>query len=263
MDTSRLQLPSVGLGTMGIDDPAVIETALELGYRHLDTAQIYENEGVVGEGLARALESNAVDRDDVTVATKVWADSLAPEDVRRTTLESLERLGLETVDLLYVHRPIDTYDPETTLPAFDDLVADGFVRHVGVSNFTVDELERAGEILNAPIAAHQVEYHPLFQSEHLLEHAREHGYPLVGYAPLSGGRVRDVEAVAEVAAKHDTTPEAVAIAWLASKEGLVTIPKASSRAHLDANLDAVGLELDSADRALIDGLEREEEIFPE
>ncbi|WP_440763728.1 aldo/keto reductase [Natronorubrum sp. DTA7] len=263
MNATRLQLPTVGLGTMGVDDPAVIETALELGYRHLDTAQIYENEGVVGEGLARALESNAVDRDDVTVATKVWADSLAPEDVRRTTGESLERLGLETVDLLYVHRPIDTYDPETTLPAFDDLVADGLARHVGVSNFTVDELERARGILDSPIAAHQVEYHPLFQPEGLLEHAREHGYPLVGYAPLSGGRVREVDAVVEIAAKHETTPEAVAIAWLASKAGLVTIPKASSRAHLAANLEANGLDLDAEDIGRIDGLERETELFPE
>ncbi|SDJ39038.1 aldo/keto reductase [Natronorubrum texcoconense] len=263
MDAPPLELPSVGLGTMGIDDPAVIETALELGYRHLDTAQIYENEAVVGEGLARALESNVVDRDDVTVATKVWADSLAPEDVRRTTCESLERLGLETVDLLYVHRPIDTYDPETTLPAFDDLVADGLVGHVGVSNFTVDELERARGILDSPIAAHQAEYHPLFQSEELLEQAREHGSPLVGYAPLSGGRVRDVEAVASVAAKHETTPEAVAIAWLVAKEGVVTIPKASSRSHLAANLEAVELELESEDIGRIDALEREEELFPE
>ncbi|WP_436345530.1 aldo/keto reductase [Natronorubrum sp. FCH18a] len=263
MNATRLELPSVGLGTMGIDDPAVIETALELGYRHLDTAQIYENEAVVGEGLARALEADVVERDDVTVATKVWADSLAPDDVRRTTAESLERLGLETVDLLYVHRPIETYDPETTLPAFDDLVADGLTRHVGVSNFTVDEVERARRLLDAPIAAHQVEYHPLFQPEDLLEQAREHGFPLVGYSPLSGGRVGDVEEVVEVAAKHDATPEAVAIAWLASKEGLVTIPKASGRAHLEANLEAIALELDSEDSARIDGIEREKELFPE
>ncbi len=263
MDTTRLQLPPIGLGTMGIDDPAVIETALDLGYRHLDTAQIYENEAVVGDGLARAIDADVVERDEVTAATKVWADSLAPDGVRRTAIESADRLGVDTIDLLYVHRPIDTYDPETTLPAFDGLVADGLARDVGVSNFTIDELQRARQLLDAPIAAHQVEYHPLFQPAHLLDHAREHGYPLVGYAPLSGGRVRDVEAVVEIASKHGTTPEAVAIAWLTSKDGLVSIPKASSRSHLVANREAIGLDLDSADIAQIDGIEQEVELFPE
>ncbi len=263
MDATRLQLPPIGLGTMGVDDAAVIETALELGYRHLDTAQIYENEAVVGDGLARAIDANVVERDEITVATKVWADSLAPDDVRRTALKSADRLGVDTIDLLYIHRPIDTYDPESTLPAFDSLVADDIARHVGVSNFAIDDLQRAHQVLDAPIAAHQVEYHPLFQPDHLLDHAREHGYSLVGYAPLAGGQVRDVEAVVEVAGKHETTPEAVAIAWLASKAGLVAIPKASSRSHLAANREAIGLDLDSADIARIDGIDREVELFPE
>ena len=244
---------------MGIDDPDTVATALEVGYRHLDTAQIYDNEAVVGEGLARS----DVPRDDVVVATKVWADSLAPEDVRRTTEESLERLGLDAVDLLYVHRPIETYDPERTLPAFDDLYDEGVIGGVGLSNFSVDELEVAREVLEAPIAAHQVEYHPLFQPEELLAHAREHGYPLVAYSPLANGRAREIDAIVDVAEKHGTTPETVCLAWLATKEGVVSIPKASSRDHLQANLEARSLELEPADIDRIDGIDRTEELFPE
>lgn len=254
-----MKLPSIGLGTMGIDDPDVVATALEIGYEHLDTAQIYENEAVVGEGLARS----DVLREAVSVATKVWADSLAPDAVRRTTEESLERLGLESVDLLYVHRPIETYDPETTLPAFDELYEEGGIGGVGLSNFTLEELETARDVLEAPIAAHQVEYHPLFQPERLLEHAREHGYPLVAYSPLANGRAGEIDPVVSVARKHDATPEAVCLAWLAAKEGVVPIPKASSRAHLEANLEARELELDPADRDLLDGIDRTEELFPE
>jgi 2,5-diketo-D-gluconate reductase B len=129
--TDDLDLPPVGLGTMGIDDPDVVATALEMGYRHLDTAQVYDNEAVVGEGLARA----DVDREDVVVATKVWADDCGPDDVRPSTEASLDRLGLEYVDLLYVHRPYEPYTPEGTMPAFADLVDEGLVRHVSTTGW--------------------------------------------------------------------------------------------------------------------------------
>lgn len=255
-------LPPVGLGTMGLDgdDGArAVATALALGYRHLDTAQVYGNEPTVGEGLARA----DVAREAVTVATKTWIDRLAPDDVRPSTRASLDRLGLDTLDLLYVHRPRGGYDPAGTLGAFDALVDDGLVRAVGVSNFPVDRLDEAVDRLDAPLAAHQTEYHPLFRRPALREHAVEHGYPLVAYSPLAGGRVREVEAVRAVAERHGTTPEAATIAWLAGKEGVVTVPKASSEAHLRANLEAATLDLDPEDRARIDAVEREEELYPE
>ncbi|MFC5366582.1 aldo/keto reductase [Salinirubrum litoreum] len=251
-------IPPVGLGTMGIEDPQAITTALDVGYRHLDTAQIYENEAVVGEGLA----DSPVPREDVLVATKVWADSLAAADVRESTLASREKLGVETIDLLYVHRPIDTYDPATTLPAFDALREDGVVRGVGVSNFTVAELDEAVSILDSPLVAHQTEYHPLFRRPELLEHAREHGYRLVAYSPLAGGKVFELPEITAVAEKHETTEAAVAVAWLRAKD-IAVIPKASSRSHLEANLRAGELALDDEDVARIDAIEREEELFPE
>ena len=254
-----MHLPPVGLGTMGIDDPGPVTTALSVGYRHVDTARIYGNETVVGEGLA----ASEVDRDAVTVATKLWIDDLADDAVEPAARESAARLGVETIDLLYVHRPRGDYDPETTLPALDRLVDDGVVDAVGVSNFEPAELDRAADVLDAPIAAHQTELHPLFRRSELVEHAREGGYPLVAYSPLAGGRVREVEPVVDAAATHDTTPEAVALAWALSKEPIVTIPKASSEPHLRANLAAADLVLDSEAVAAIDAIDRELELFPE
>jgi len=254
-----MHLPPVGLGTMGIDDPDAIATALSVGYRHLDTARIYGNESVVGDGIA----ASGVDRDAVTVATKLWVDDLGDGDVGPAARESAELLGVEALDLLYVHRPRGAYDPETTLPALDRLAGEGSVREVGVSNFEVDELDRALDVLDAPLAAHQTELHPLFYRPELLEHAREHGYAVVAYSPLAGGRVSEIDAVAEVAAAHDATPEAVAIAWATAKDPVVAIPKASSERHLRANLAAADLDLTPEETAAIDAVDREEELFPE
>ena len=258
-----MELPPVGLGTMGIDDPDAVATALSVGYRHLDTARIYENEAVVGEGLAAGLADADVDREDVTVATKLWIDDLAAGDVAPAARESADRLGVDAVDLLYVHRPRGDYDPEATLSALDRLVDDGLVRNVGVSNFEVADLDRAIDVLGRPPAAHQTELHPLFYRPELLDHAREHGYSVVAYSPLAGGRVGEVDAVTEVAAAHGATPEAVAVAWATAKESVVAVPKASSAAHLRANLAAADLELTDAEVAAIDAVEREAELFPE
>lgn len=254
---------------MGIEDPDAVRTALELGYRHLDTAQIYENEAVVGEGLAAALDAPgepSISRADVTVATKLWIDSLAPADVPGSARKSADRLGVDVIDLLYVHRPRGDYDPERTLPAVADLVEEGHVRHVGISNFVPDQLDRAAAVLanrGLRIAAHQTELHPLYHRPEVLDHAREHGYPVVAYSPLAGGRAGEIEALRSVAEKHGTTPEAVSLAWVLSKEPVVAIPKASSEAHQRANLAAAALELDPDDVARIDAVDREEELYPE
>jgi len=258
-------VPPLGLGTMGLSgDPGreTVTTALELGYRHLDTAQIYENEAVVGDGLRAALDRGIVERDEVLVATKVWVDDLHPDRFRDSVETSREKLGVDTIDLLYLHRPRGPYRPETTLPLFDAVRDDGLVDHVGVSNFTTDQLVVARRHLDAPIVAHQTEYHPLFRRPALLADAREHDYTVVAYSPLAGGRVFDLDPVVAVADERGVSPAAVSIAWLRAK-GLAVVPKASSRDHLRANLAAADLTLDEEAVARLDAIETEEELFPE
>ncbi|WP_137283562.1 aldo/keto reductase [Halorussus salinisoli] len=256
-DELRRLEPKIGLGTMGIDDAETVASAIEAGYRHLDTAQIYENEAVVGRGVERA----SVERADLSLATKVWADSLAHDDVLASTRESLDRLGVGYVDLLYVHRPIDTYDPEETLAAFDRLRDEGRVRAVGVSNFDAEQVAETREILDAPLVANQVEMHPLYQQDDLLADARRHDYALVAYSPLAQGEVFDLPEIRTVAEKHDATPAQVSLAWLAGKENVVPIPRSTSDDHLRENLAALELELDAEDVTAIESIDREKKLF--
>ena len=257
-------LPSPGLGTMYNTDPEecaeTVVRAAEVGYRHVDTAQKYENEAFVGDGIARA----GLPRDELFVATKVHEENLAYEDVRRTAAESLDRLGLEYVDLLYVHWPAatsheDRYDPAETLPAFDELVEEGLTRHVGIANFSVELLEDARDHLDAPIFAHQVEMHPLLRQRELREYARAHDHYLVAYCPLLQGAVGEIPELREIAEKHDATPAQVSLAWLMEK-GAVPIPKATGE-HLEENYRARDLALGTDDVERIDAIDREERLI--
>lgn len=256
---SRLTLPPVGLGTMGIEDPDTVSTALDFGYRHLDTAHIYDTESLVGTGISRS----DVPREDITVATKLWIDSLSPGDVRPGVEASLDRLGVDQLDLCYVHRPRGDYDPTGTLGALDPLVDDGLIEHVGVSNFTVEQLDEVMDVLGQPPAAHQAEYHPYFRTPDIVRHARDHDYPFVAYSPLAGGRVLDDPVLQQVGMEHDASAAQAALAYVTGTDGVVAIAKSSSVAHLRANLAAPGLSLTRDQRQRIDDLERGEELFPE
>jgi len=246
-----LELP-MGLGTSGASGEECTEsvrTALELGYRHVDTAQMYDNERAVGEGIRRA----DVDREAVTVASKVHPDNLEPGDVIETTHESLERLGLDRIDLLYVHWPTRNYDAEETLPAFDRLHEEGLIDHVGVSNFTPDLLAEAIEVLDAPVVANQVECHPMLQQRELRAVCDDHDVRLVGYSPLAQGEVLEVEELQSIAAAHDATPAQVSLAWALARD-VVPIPKATGD-HVRENWAARELELSAGDLERIDGLD--------
>lgn len=251
---SRFDLPPIGLGTSGNDEfeecAETVTEALNMGYRHVDTAQMYDNEDAVGEGIRRS----DVDRGAVTIATKIHPDNLAYEDVLETAEESLDRLGVDTVDLLYVHWPISAYDPPETLRAFDELVEEGLVEHVGVSNFSPSLLEEARQLLEAPIAANQIECHPLLPQQELRAHAHEHGYELVGYSPLGQGELLEEPLLSELAGEYDATPAQVALSWAISR-GVTPIPKGRGD-HLRENLAAAELDLRAADVARIDELEQ-------
>ena len=250
------ELPTPGFGTYQLTDPQecvdAISTALEVGYRHVDTAQMYDNEEYVGQAIA---ESD-VSREDVFLATKVNTGNLAYDDVLETTEASLEKLRTDYVDLLYVHWPIRTYDAEATLAALDELHDDGAIRHVGLSNFTPDLLAEARELLDAPLFAHQVEMHPLLQQRELHREAVEHDEYLVAYSPIAKGEVAEVPELVEIAEKHDATPAQVSLAWLMSRENVVPIPRSSSEAHIRENYEALSLDLDDEDLERIASVDR-------
>jgi 2,5-diketo-D-gluconate reductase B len=243
--------PRLGFGTVGVTDPETIETALEVGYRHIDTAQWYGNEDVVGTGLTRS----EVPREDVLVATKVLPENLAHDDVRWTTAESLDRLGLDTVDVLYVHWPTNAYDPEETLAAFDELYDDGKIRGVGLSNFTPALVDEARDNLDAPVAALQVEMHPMLQQRELVEYVQDLDTYLVAYSPLAQGAVFDEPVLEEIAEKRGVSVARVSLAWLLGQNGVAAIPKASGD-HIVDNYGALSLELDDEDRARMADLDR-------
>ena len=252
-------LPAIGLGTWQNTDTETciesVKTALEAGYRHIDTAQYYGNEEAVGEGIAQA----DVPREEVTVATKVHAEKfgLAHDEVIEGLEVSLDRLGLDTLDILYVHWPVGNYDAADTMSGFDELVDDGRIDHVGVSNFTVDLVEEARDELDAPLFAHQAEMHPYLPQDELVEHAQSEDYNLVAYSPLARGEVFDDPVIGEVAERHDASPAQVSLAWLLQKDNVAVIPKASSEDHIRDNLGALDLELDAEDIEEIDGIDRQ------
>ena len=235
-------LPSPGLGTSGNDEfeqcAETVRRALEMGYRHVDTAQMYKNERAVGAGIERA----DVPREAVFLATKILPDDLSYENAKRTARESLDRLGVDSVDLLYVHWPISAYDPEGTLDAIQELYEEGVTDHVGVSNFDRELFEEAADRLDAPIVANQVECHPLLPQTELRALARDHGHALVAYSPLAGGEILDDPLLSEIAAEHDTSTAAVCLAWAAAQESVVPIPKTGGD-HLRDNFEAVDLTL--------------------
>lgn len=256
----RDDMPMFGLGTWQLTDTEEcaksVESAIEIGYRHIDTAQSYGNEEGVGEGIRRS----SVDRDELFVATKVWYDDLGYEDVLDSTYESLDKLGLATIDLLYVHWPAGPYGHEETLNAFAELADEGAIRHAGVSNYTPELITEAQSAADVMLFACQVECHPLLQQRELREICEDAEMAFVAYSPLARGSVFEVPEIQAVAEKHAVSEAQVSLAWLREK-GVVPIPKSSSVDHLRDNWASLELDLDGEDIRKIDGIDREERVI--
>jgi len=248
-------MPVLGLGTWENTDgdqcARSVETALETGYRHVDTAQAYGNEADVGAGIERA----DVDREEIFLATKVWISQLAHDDVIESTERSLDKLGVDSVDLLYVHWPARAYDPEETLAAFAELRDRGLIDRIGVSNFEPHHVDRAREVLDGPIFANQIEMHPLLQQDELREYAAETDLNLVAYSPLARGQVFEVPELTEIAETHGVSEAQVSLAWLREKE-VTAIPKATSEGHITDNWASLDLELTDGEIERIDAIDR-------
>jgi 2,5-diketo-D-gluconate reductase B len=252
------QQTQLGFGTYtltGDGGRETVEAAIDAGYRHIDTARLYENESEVGD----AVETADVDREDLFVATKVahFEEPEKTEEYVRTAVEeSFERLGVDYIDLLYHHWPRNRGDIETVLPVLEEYVEGGSVTSLGVSNYTVEDLELAHGLVDAPIAANQVEMHPLLQQAGLREYLADSETQLVAYSPLAQGEVFNVDVISEIAEKHDVSEPVVCLAWLLSKDDVAAIPRTSSVDHLRDNFRALDVELDAEDVERIDAIDR-------
>ncbi|MGM0591735.1 MAG: aldo/keto reductase [Halobacteriota archaeon] len=254
VSTAGTDVPALGLGTYRLRESActrAVETALSLGYRQIDTAEFYGNQSAIGT----AITNSPVDRSEVFVTTKVWPDHLRYDDVLRVAEEGLSKLGTEYLDLLLVHWPNDSVPIAETMGAMNQLQTDGRVRNVGVSNFSVPQLEAAIRASETPIVTNQVPYHPYNLQQSLLEFCLDADVVLTAYSPLAKGRVTRDDTLAAIGDKYGKSAAQVSLRWLVQQDNVAAIPKASSRRHLEANIDVFDFELTADEMRQIFDLE--------
>jgi 2,5-diketo-D-gluconate reductase B len=247
------KVPSLGLGTYRLTGDAcerAVERALAMGYRHVDTAQMYGNEAEVGRGI----EDSGVERGEIFLTTKIWPSDFAHDRVISKTRESLKKLRTDYVDLLLMHWPGDGVPLGETLGAMRELQEEGSVLHIGVSNFSPSLVEDATE--HAEIFSNQVQYHPYRNQDALLDQSQKMDYLLTAYTPLSRGGVQDDATLKEIGEAHGKTATQVALRWLVQQEKVSAIPKATGEEHLGENLDVFDFELSEEEMDRIFSLSR-------
>jgi len=254
-------LPNIGMGTFrlkGNDAREAVKSALSLGYRHIDTAQMYENEAEVGDGIT----SSGIPRREIFLTTKIWHDQLRASDLINSLHDSLARLKTDHVDLTLIHwpSPDDEVPMAEYLGALRDAQREGLTTHIGVSNFTCDQMDQAVEILGKDaILTNQVEVHPFLANRKVVDHAQKLGITVTGYMPLAVGKVMEDDTLQRIGQAHNATPAQIAIAWVAAR-GIVAIPSSTRPAHQKANLDALQITLSDDEIQAIDALDRGERI---
>ncbi len=248
------RVPALGFGTwqlQGEECTKAVADALSIGYRHVDTAEAYENEEAVGRALARS----DLDRGDYFLTTKVWWKELSHDECLEAAEASLRKLDVDYVDLLLVHWPDESIPLDEPLGAMKELRGQGKIRHMGVSNFTPALLSQALEI--APeILCNQVEYHPFLSQEPLLDMCRANEVMLTAYSPLARAEVMDDETLREIGEAHGKSPAQVTLRWLLQQENVAAIPRARSAEHREDNFRIWDFELDEEEMERIHGLDR-------
>ncbi|KAJ1683139.1 hypothetical protein LUZ63_021636 [Rhynchospora breviuscula] len=249
-------IPQLGYGVFKVpadDAERAVAEALEVGYRHIDTAAIYGNE----EGVGKAIASSGIPRDELFITTKLWNDRHDGDEPDRAIEESLTKLGLDSVDLYLVHWPTPAHD--NYVHAWEKLIGireRGLTRSAGVSNFLVPHLERIVAETGVTPAVDQIELHPAYQRRDITEWAAEHGVRIESWGPLGQGKydLFGMPAIADAASAHEKTPAQVVLRWHLQK-GFVVFPKSVRRQRLEENIDVFGFELSAAEMDAIDALD--------
>lgn len=262
-DTTRLDLndgasiPRIGFGVYQVppeETAETVRTALDIGYRHIDTAQMYGNERGVGEGI----RSSGLARSEVYVTTKLNNGAHRPEDARRAFDASLEALGFDYVDLFLIHWPLPTrYDGDfvSTWKTLEEFRDEGRARSIGVSNFQIPHLRRLAEQTATVPAVNQIEAHPYFGNDEVRGYGAEHGIATEAWSPIAQGRVLDDPAIVDIAERLGTSPAQVVLRWHLQK-GNVVFPKSMSPQRMRSNFELFDFTLDDAAMTAVDALDK-------
>jgi 2,5-diketo-D-gluconate reductase B len=247
VEANGARIPAIGLGVMTLKEETCIkavDAALRMGYRHVDTAQMYGNERETGEGL----RASGVPREQVFVTTKVWHDRQRAGDFERSVDESLERLGLSYVDLLLIHWPNKDVPLKESIDALCKTKRAGKARHVGVANFTVALVDEAAKLASEPLVTNQIEVHPFIDRQKVIDASRRHGLSITAYCPVARGAAPGDEVLARIGEAHGKSPAQVSLRYLV-QQGIIPIPRSSNPQHLADNLAVFDFTLTEAEMA--------------
>ncbi|MFP4520123.1 MAG: aldo/keto reductase [Oceanicaulis sp.] len=253
VDVHGASIPKLGFGTWklkGDDAYEGVKTALKTGYRHIDTAQAYDNEELVGQAIA----DSGVPREDVFLATKVWMERFTSGDLEASIKESLSKLKVDQVDLVLLHWPNDDVPLTETLRALNAAREGGMTKHIGVSNFTTTWLGEAVAVSDAPLICNQVEYHPFLDQTPVLDTMSKYDMALTAYSPIAQGEVFEAAVLKEIANTHDKTPVQVALRWLLQQDRVCAIPRSSSKDHVESNFEVFDFDLSAEEMRRISDL---------
>jgi diketogulonate reductase-like aldo/keto reductase len=252
VEANGAHIPLIGLGTWelrGRTCARIVEQALRLGYRHVDTAEMYDNERDVGDGI----RASGVKRGDFFVTTKIWPTHFAPRALERATRDCLMRLRLSEVDLLLLHWPNPQIPLSETLPALCKIKTDGLARHIGISNFTVAQIEEALQIATEPLVCDQVECHPYLDQSKVIAACRAHGMAMVAYSPIARGNAKNDAVLARIGAAHKKTAAQICLRYLVQQD-IVVIPRTSKLERLAENAALFDFALSEAEMSEIAAL---------
>jgi len=252
IEANGARIPLIGLGTWDLRGRVcarMVEEALRIGYRHIDTAAMYDNERAVGEGL----RASGIKRDEVFITTKVWQSDLAARDFERSTKASLANLKLEAVDLLLIHWPNPRIPLSETIGALCKMKREGFARHVGVSNFTVELMLEVKKLSTEPLVCNQIECHPFLDQSKVIEECRKQGMAVVAYSPIARGSARGDALLARIGKAHGKSAVQVCLRWLV-QQNIVVIPRTSKSERLKENFAIFDFKLSAAEMQQIAAL---------
>ncbi|WP_312145480.1 aldo/keto reductase [Brevundimonas sp.] len=257
LSASGVEIPLLGFGTWqleGDDARRMVREALRIGYRHIDTAWIYKNEKAVGDGIADAVAEGTVARDDIFVTTKIWVEHFHRDALLRQAEESAISLGL-TPDLLLLHWPKPTPSLAETIDALNEAQAQGFTKHIGLSNFPSAPFREAASLSKAPLVTNQVEYHPYLSQKTLIATARELGSSITAWSPLAQGKIADDAVIGDIAKGHGKTNGQVTLRWFI-QQGVIAIPRTTKVERARESFDIFDFELSADEMARIHALAR-------